>query len=72
MRRMLLGGIVAILMVVIPVMGQQPFTLEQILSAPFPSDLVASKTGNRIAWTLNQGGHRNVWYAEGPGFVGGL
>jgi dipeptidyl aminopeptidase/acylaminoacyl peptidase len=70
MRRMLLGRIVAILMVVIPVMGQQPFTLEQILSAPFPSDLVASKTGNRIAWTLNQGGHRNVWYAEGPGFDG--
>src|SRR6516162_963492 len=33
--------------------SQDRFTLEQILSAPFPSDLVASKTGNHIAWTVD-------------------
>src|SRR5215470_7627896 len=48
--------------------AQDRFTLEQILSAPFPADLVASKTGSRIAWTLNDQGKRNVWVAEGPDF----
>jgi dipeptidyl aminopeptidase/acylaminoacyl peptidase len=70
MRRMLLGGIVVMLLLVVPVIGQQSFTLEQILSAPFPSDLVAAKTGNRLAWSANQAGRRNVWVAEGPGYVG--
>jgi len=48
--------------------AQQGFTLEQILSAPFPSDLTASKTGNRIAWVLDEQGKRNVWIADGPDF----
>lgn len=48
--------------------AQDRFTLEQILSAPFPEELVASKTGSRIAWTLNEQGKRNVWVAEGPDF----
>jgi dipeptidyl aminopeptidase/acylaminoacyl peptidase len=48
--------------------AQDRFTLEQILSAPFPADLVASKAGNRIAWTLDEQGKRNVWVAEGPDF----
>jgi dipeptidyl aminopeptidase/acylaminoacyl peptidase len=45
------------------------FTLEQILSAPFPADLTAAKKTNRIAWTLNQEGKRNVWVAEAPQFT---
>jgi dipeptidyl aminopeptidase/acylaminoacyl peptidase len=45
------------------------FTLEQILSAPFPADLTAAKKTNRIAWTLNQQGKRNIWVAEGPEFA---
>jgi len=49
--------------------AQQSFTLEQVLSAPFPANLVASKTGNRIAWTLDQEGRRNIWVAEGPSFA---
>src|SRR5215475_4627209 len=44
------------------------FTLEQILSSPFPSDLVAAPTGERIAWVFNAQGKRNVWVAEGPDF----
>jgi dipeptidyl aminopeptidase/acylaminoacyl peptidase len=39
------------------------FTIEQILSAPFPSDLVASADGNRFAWVSNDAGRRNVWLA---------
>src|SRR5262245_25416603 len=44
------------------------FTLEQVLSSPFPSDLVAAPTGERIAWVFDAQGKRNVWVAEGPDF----
>ena len=46
----------------------KPFTIEQILSAPFPSDLIAAPTGERIAWVFNAEGKRNIWVAEGPEF----
>ena len=48
--------------------AQKPFSLEQILSAPFPSDLTAAKGSNRVAWVFDQQGRRNVWVAEAPGF----
>src|SRR5262245_29697176 len=41
------------------------FTLEQVLSSPFPSDLVAAPAGERIAWVFDAQGKRNVWVAEG-------
>ncbi|HKX32285.1 MAG TPA: prolyl oligopeptidase family serine peptidase [Blastocatellia bacterium] len=44
------------------------FTLEQVMSAPFPSDLTAAPTGDRIAWVLYQQGKRSIWVAEGPEF----
>ncbi len=44
------------------------FTLDQVLSAPFPSDLVAAPAGERVAWVFNARGERNVWVAEGPDF----
>jgi dipeptidyl aminopeptidase/acylaminoacyl peptidase len=48
--------------------AQSPYTLEQVMSAPFPSNLTASKTGGRLAWTLNEQGHRNIWVAEATEF----
>jgi dipeptidyl aminopeptidase/acylaminoacyl peptidase len=48
--------------------AQKPFTLEQVLSAPFPSDLTAATKSNRLAWSLDQEGRRNIWVAEGPAF----
>ncbi len=39
------------------------FTIEQILSAPFPSNLVASDE-NQFAWVSNESGRRNVWLAS--------
>jgi dipeptidyl aminopeptidase/acylaminoacyl peptidase len=48
--------------------AQKPFTLEQILRAPFAENLTSAKKVNRIAWTLDQEGKRNVWVAEGPLF----
>jgi dipeptidyl aminopeptidase/acylaminoacyl peptidase len=49
--------------------AQKPFSLEQVLSAPFPSDLTAAKKSNRVAWIFDQQGKRNIWVAEAPGFA---
>ena len=46
------------------------FTLEQVLSVPFPSDLVASPGGRQVAWLLNERGARNIWIAAAPDFKG--
>jgi dipeptidyl aminopeptidase/acylaminoacyl peptidase len=42
------------------------FTIEQITSAPSPSELVAAPSGRAVAWIFNDKGRRNVWVAEGP------
>jgi N-acyl-D-aspartate/D-glutamate deacylase/dipeptidyl aminopeptidase/acylaminoacyl peptidase len=47
---------------------RESFTIEQVLSAPFPDALVAAPKGQRIAWTFDHQGKRNVWFAEGPEF----
>ena len=49
---------------------QQPFTLEQITAAAFPSDLVAAPTGGKVAWVINERGARNVLVAEAPAYRG--
>jgi dipeptidyl aminopeptidase/acylaminoacyl peptidase len=50
--------------------GAKTFTLEQVLSAPFPSDLVASPDGSKVAWLLNERGARNIWVASAPDWKG--
>ena len=50
--------------------AQQRFTLEQVMSAPFASDLVAARRGNSVAWIVNQCGARNVGGASGPSWQG--
>jgi dipeptidyl aminopeptidase/acylaminoacyl peptidase len=45
-----------------------PFTLEQVLSYPYPSNLVAAPSGSRIAWVLDERGHRNIYVAEAPDY----
>lgn len=47
----------------------QSFTMEQITSYPFPSELTASASGNKIAWAMNEKGLRNIYVAEAPDFV---
>jgi len=49
---------------------QEPFTLEQVMSAPFPSNLVASPAGGKIAWLFDASGARNIWVAEPPDYHG--
>lgn len=50
--------------------GEQlgPFSLADVLSVPFPSDLVAAPGGARVAWIADDQGRRNVWVAEAPAF----
>jgi dipeptidyl aminopeptidase/acylaminoacyl peptidase len=45
------------------------FTIEQVLSAPFPWQLVAAKQAPRVAWVSDNKGERNVWVADAPEFV---
>jgi dipeptidyl aminopeptidase/acylaminoacyl peptidase len=45
------------------------FTLEQVMSSPFPSGLVAAEHANRVAWVFNAKGGRNVWVADAPNFA---
>jgi dipeptidyl aminopeptidase/acylaminoacyl peptidase len=68
MIRKPLLALVIFLVCVLRTPAQSSFSLEQVLSAPFPADLTASKTGGRLAWTLDQQGRRNIWVAEAPGF----
>jgi len=49
--------------------AQGGVSIETLLSAPFPENLVASKSGNRVAWTFNDQGKRNIWVAEAPDFA---
>jgi len=50
--------------------GQKQFTLEQVMSAPFPSTLVAAPVGGGVAWVQVAKGVRNVWVASPPGYIG--
>ena len=61
---------VALLVLSSFVVAQNPsFTLEQVMSSPFPTGLTAASTGERIAWTSAFRGVRNVWVADGPSFT---
>jgi len=59
LRVWLLGA--AVLLVSSCALKAQSFTVEQILSAPFPSQLTAAETGARVAWVFNLKGAQNVW-----------
>jgi dipeptidyl-peptidase-4 len=48
--------------------ADRPFSLADVLSAPYPSNLVAARKAERIAWIMNDRGARNVWTAAGPDF----
>jgi dipeptidyl aminopeptidase/acylaminoacyl peptidase len=46
------------------------FTLDQVLSSPFPNGLTAAANVPRIAWVFDSKGARNVWIADAPNFTG--
>src|SRR5256714_9422053 len=51
--------------------AQQPvFTLDQVMSPPFPDELVAAPAGGAVAWVFNARGARNIWVAAPPDYRG--
>jgi dipeptidyl aminopeptidase/acylaminoacyl peptidase len=49
--------------------AQSSFTLQQVMSSPFPTELTAASHGSRVAWVFDAKGVRNVWVADGPDFA---
>jgi dipeptidyl aminopeptidase/acylaminoacyl peptidase len=67
MRRLL--AFLAVVLAV-PLSAQRPgFSLGQVRSYPYPTELTAAATGARIAWAVNEQGRRNIYVAEGPEFT---
>ncbi len=46
----------------------QDFSFEDILSPPYPSEMVSAQNVDRIAWISVERGRRNVYTAVGPRF----
>ena len=47
---------------------QAPFTLDQVLSSAFPTELTAAPAGGKVAWVSNAKGVHNIMVAEPPGY----
>ena len=47
----------------------ESFTIEQVLSAPFPYGLTSAAHTPRVAWVFDDKGERNIWVARTPDFV---
>jgi dipeptidyl aminopeptidase/acylaminoacyl peptidase len=68
-RSVFLG--LAFLAAVIPhPVAAQHFALDDVMSAPFATDLVSAHRGSSVAWIVNQRGARNVWVASAPSWQG--
>ena len=65
-RRYVLAALLGVACAAGP-LSAQAFSIEDILSAPFPTELTASK-GGTFAWVFNAKGVRNIWMAEGPAY----
>lgn len=69
MKRFALRMSLAALFISPALFAQSGPTLEQFLSAPFPTELTAAPVKGRVAWVFNARGARNLWVAE-PGSDG--
>jgi dipeptidyl aminopeptidase/acylaminoacyl peptidase len=67
LRKALCLAVAVSLVAIAPTRAQQP-TVAQVTTFPFPEELVTARTGQRMAWVLEDHGVRNVWGAEGPGW----
>jgi len=64
------GATVAALLFSAPLVSQTPYSLDDILAAPFATGMVSARNGSAFAWVRYDRGARNIWVAEGPEFVG--
>ncbi|HTK29701.1 MAG TPA: prolyl oligopeptidase family serine peptidase [Vicinamibacterales bacterium] len=60
--------VVVVLTAAAAAQAPRPFSLEQVLGFPFPTELVAAPHGSSIAWAFDERGVRNVYAASGPDF----
>jgi dipeptidyl aminopeptidase/acylaminoacyl peptidase len=62
--------VVVVVTVLLPVCCfAEAFTIEQVLSAPFPSGLTTAAHAPRVAWMFDNKGERNIWVADAPDFA---
>jgi dipeptidyl aminopeptidase/acylaminoacyl peptidase len=45
-------------------LAAQSFTLKQVMSAPFSTNLIASPKGSSFLWVADHEGKRNIWVAD--------
>jgi dipeptidyl aminopeptidase/acylaminoacyl peptidase len=71
LRPRILATVLVLFLSSLPLAAQSPaVTLEGLLSAPFPSELLTAPTGGKVAWVQTAKGVRNVWVAEPPEYRG--
>ena len=51
------------------VAGPVPFSIEQVMQAPYPTSLVAAPGGSIAAWVFDTKGVRNIWIGDAHGAV---
>jgi dipeptidyl aminopeptidase/acylaminoacyl peptidase len=42
-----------------------PFSIADVLHAPYPTSLITAAKGNAVAWVFDDAGVRNIWVANG-------
>lgn len=67
LRRVAAPALALLLLPTAP-LDAQDFTIEEILSPPFPYELVSASAADRIAWIEYERGMRNVYTATPPEF----
>lgn len=70
MRGLRAFGVAAGMAAAPAVVAAQSYTLEQVMSAPFPTALAVWEGGGKVAWVMNARGVRNLWVAEAPDYRG--
>lgn len=69
MNRAALSILALLLLSAMTTLTARAYSLADVLSAPFHSDLVAASETERIAWVVNERGVRNVETAAAPDFA---
>lgn len=65
-KRSILSGFLLFLLPLL--VSAQSFSIEQLLSSPYPSELTSADDTDRIAWVMNNEGVRNIWTAAAPNY----
>jgi dipeptidyl aminopeptidase/acylaminoacyl peptidase len=61
--------LLATLLLAAPIQAQE-FSIQQIMGAAFPSELVSTPGSGSVAWVQNARGARNIWVATAPAYEG--